>query len=68
MLLYDFYSNDIRQVYHICPLMMSGELESLPQSELFQQVCGGKPVLVLGSVLRMSRANNKYQEHSSELR
>ena len=25
MLLYDFYSNDIRQVYHICPLMMSGE-------------------------------------------
>ena len=25
MLLYDFYSNDTRQVYHICPLMMSGE-------------------------------------------
>ena len=24
MLLYDFYSNDTRQVYHICPLMMSG--------------------------------------------
>ena len=67
MLLYDFYSNDICQVYHICPLMMSG-VESPPQSELLQQVCGGKPVLVLGSVLRMSRANNKYQEHSSELR
>ena len=49
MLLYDFYSNDIRQVYHICPLMVSG-VESPPQSELLQQVCGGKPVLVLGSV------------------
>ena len=50
MLLYDFYSNDICQVYHICPLMMSGESQSPPQSELLQQVCGRKPVLVLGSV------------------
>ena len=29
MLLYDFYSNDIRQVYHICPLMVSGESASV---------------------------------------
>ena len=32
MLLYDFYSNDTRQVYHICPLMMSGELTTVGTS------------------------------------
>ena len=37
MLLYDFYSNDTRQVYHICPLMMSGEFATVDSRNFFSK-------------------------------
>ena len=46
MLLYDFYSNDTRQVYHICPLMMSGESELLQQVSVWRKAGVGARVCV----------------------